>query len=651
METGVLKAELPSAHVLLVDDEVSILASIGMYLEDMGYRVSSASSGEEAIELMDRTIFDLIITDLVMGSVDGLQVVQRAKHLDQMVVVLTGYSAVHFAIDALRLGADDYILKPCDPQELEFRLRRCFDKLKVKKRAVLAEEALRESEKKIRSIIDHSPAFIFLKDLEGKYTLVNKQFEKLLRKNDRQLVGNSDYDIFPKEWADVMRKNDQQVIARNGPVEFEETFHLEDGPHTYFSIKFPVYFASGAPQGVCSISSDITERKRIERRLQQAQRMETIGCLAGGIAHDYNNLLMAIQGRTSIMLADKDSSHPDFEHLIQIENAIQRAAGLNKQLLGFARLGKYHIQKTDLNEFIREQNSFFARSRREIILKEEFEANLWAVEVDRGQIGQVLLNLYINASQAMQEGGTIHIQTKNVTLKEDYVKGFGVPPGRYVSLMVSDTGTGMDEAILERIFDPFFSTKEMRRGGGLGLAAAYGIIKNHGGMVDVHSERGKGTTFSIYLPAIDAAPMVQTEEKPVHETEFKKRDTIVLGVEQLLLVDDEQMILDVGKKMLTRLGYKVLIAGGGKEALEICKKYQGQIDMVILDIIMPEMGGEETFDAIKAIYPDMKVLLSSGYNKDERIKKILDKGCVGFIQKPYRMQELSQKLKEALNKK
>ena len=263
--------------------------------------------------------------------------------------------------------------------------------------------------------------------------------------------------------------------------------------------------------------------------------MESIGTLAGGIAHDFNNLLMAIQGRASMMLMDKDSSHPDFGHLRGIEGYVGNAADLTRQLLGFARGGKYEVKPTDLNELIRKENRMFGRTKKEISIREKYEENLWPVEVDRGQIQQVLLNLYVNAWQAMPGGGNSILETENVTLDENYVKPFSVEPGRYVKISVTDTGIGMDKATQERIFDPFFTTKGLGRGTGLGLASAYGIIKNHGGFINVYSEKGHGSTFNIYLPASEKE--VIEEKKPTGET--------LKGSETVLFVDDEEMITEV----------------------------------------------------------------------------------------------------------
>ena len=251
-----------------------------------------------------------------------------------------------------------------------------------------------------------------------------------------------------------------------------------------------------------NFARDITQLKKLEDQLQQAQKMESIGTLAGGIAHDFNNLLMGIGGRTSLMLMDSDSSHPYFENLKEIEAYVKSAAELTKQLLGFARGGKYEVKTTDLNEFIKKQNRLFGRTKKEITIRERYEKNLWTVEMDQGQIEQVLLNLYVNSWQAMSRGGDLYIQTENIVIDESFNRPYHVEPGKYVKVSVADTGVGMDEATQQRIFDPFFTTKEIGRSTGLGLASAYGIIKNHGGFIDVYSEKGEGATFNIYLPAL-----------------------------------------------------------------------------------------------------------------------------------------------------
>jgi CheY-like chemotaxis protein len=280
----------------------------------------------------------------------------------------------------------------------------------------------------------------------------------------------------------------------------------------------------------------------------------------------------------------------------------------------------------------------FGRTKKEINICKEYQDFVWTVAVDQGQIGQVLMNLFVNSWQAMPDGGVLSIATANITLDANYVKPFQVEPGRYVKLSVTDTGLGMDEKIQKRIFEPFFTTKEMGRGTGLGLATVYGIIKNHGGFIEVNSKKGDGTTFNVYLPATEIEVV---EEKRADEA-------LVRGSENVLLVDDEDLIIDVGEQILKRMGYTVLVARSGSEAIEIYSKKKDDIEMIVLDMIMPDMSGGEAYDRLREINPDIKVLLSSGYSLRGQAKDILARGCKGFIQKPFNMRELSHKLREVL---
>jgi nitrogen-specific signal transduction histidine kinase/ActR/RegA family two-component response regulator len=385
---------------------------------------------------------------------------------------------------------------------------------------------------------------------------------------------------------------------------------------------------------------DVTEKERLEQQLQQAQRMEAIGTLAGGVAHDFNNLLMGIQGNASLILLDKDVQNPHYERLKNIETYVKNGADLTKQLLGFARGGKYEVKPTDLNDLVKKSSEMFLRTKKEISIYPKYQEDIWGVEVDRGQIEQVLLNLYVNAWQAMPAGGRLYIQTENITLDEKYSKPLSLDFGRYVKLSVMDTGVGMDESTQQRIFDPFFTTKDMGRGTGLGMASAYGIIQNHGGIITVSSEKGRGTTFEIYFPATGKS---LPQKKEVAGQTLK-------GSENVLLVDDEDMVIDVGRQFLEKMGYQVLLASNGKEAIDIYKKNSDKVEIVILDMIMPDMGGGEVYDRLKEINPDIKVLLSSGYSIDGKAAEILKRGCDGFIQKPFNIADLSQKLREILDK-
>ncbi len=307
-------------------------------------------------------------------------------------------------------------------------------------------------------------------------------------------------------------------------------------------------------------------------------------------------------------------------------------------MLGFARGGKYEVVSTDLNRLIAHNTGMFGRTHKEIGIDCRLHPALWPVEVDRGQMEQMLLNLYVNAWQAMPEGGRLFITTSNVHREDPPFDGSEAAPGRYVKITVADSGTGMDESTRQRIFEPFFTTKPKGRGTGLGLSSVYGIVRHHGGLIEVHSEKGSGSTFEIFLPASDR-PVPAEIVVPVQ---------IIKGTETVLMVDDEEMVLNVGQAMLEKLGYRVFCASSGQEALTCFERHGEQIDLTILDMVLPDMSGGEIFDRLKARRPDLRVLLASGYSVDEQAREVLARGGSGFIQKPFSLEVLSRKLREVL---
>jgi PAS domain S-box-containing protein len=505
-----------------------------------------------------------------------------------------------------------------------------------------AEEAMYESEKYYRETINAMGDWILVVDPDLRVVLFNEAFKQVSRELGltTDVIGRTPMEVFPF-LPETLIDEYGWVFENKKVLITQETSKVGGREFVTESRKIPL-FKEGRIVRVVSVIRDITESKRLEAQLQQAQKMEAIGTLAGGIAHDFNNVLMAIQGRASLLSLHTDHEHPHFEHLTGIEDMVQRGAELTKQLLGFARGGKYEVKVTDLNKLVQKSCEMFGRTKKEIKMHEKHRKELWPVEIDRGQIGQVLLNLYVNAWQAMPDGGDLYVETGNVMLDESYTKPFGVSPGNYVKISVTDTGIGMDKATQQRIFDPFFTTKEMGRGTGLGLASAYGIVSNHGGIINVYSEKDKGTTFNIYLPA--SRKEVTTREKRVAEDVLK-------GTGRVLLVDDEDAIVDVGEEMLKEMGYSVLVARSGKEGVDVYTKHKEEIDLVILDMIMPDIGGGKAYDRMKEENPDVKVILSSGYSVDGQATEILERGCDAFIQKPFNIKEMSGKIREILEKK
>jgi two-component system, cell cycle sensor histidine kinase and response regulator CckA len=502
-----------------------------------------------------------------------------------------------------------------------------------------AETALQESEEKYRLLVENAHDGIYiLQDDVLKFT--NRKIE--------ELTGFEGIELAKMTFTDLVDPKDIEAIGErlqkksfNGKQTTPFSFRIIDKKNEvrWVELNTVDIVWEGRP-ATLNFLRDISPQKKMEAQFIQAQKMEAIGTLAGGMAHDFNNLLMGIQGNTSLILLDTKSNHPHYSKLKGIEQQVQAGAELTRQLLGVARGGKYEAQSTDLNQLIERGLDMFARTRKEIRVHKYFTPGIWTVDVDRSQIEQVLLNLYVNAGHAMPGGGDLYVETKNINLDEHYTGSYGLPPEKFVRISVTDTGIGMDENTQKRAFDPFFTTREMGRGTGLGLASAYGIIRNHGGIINIYSEKGEGTTFNIYLPA--------TEKKIDDQPEI--REEILKGTESILFVDDEETISLIGRRLLERLGYRVLTANSGQEALDIYQREGKSIDLVILDMIMPGMNGGETFDRLIRMNPLVNVILSSGYSINGQAKTILDRGCRGFLQKPFSLIDLSKKVRQVLDR-
>ncbi len=645
-------------QILVVDDEQRIVENISFCLKREGFEAVGAFNGEEALGLFQQHHFDVVLLDVSMPGMNGYDVMERLFDLDPdiIVIIITGYASVESAIRALKIGAWDYLKKPFEYAELIKTVKNALSQKKLinEKKAVSAR--LEASEKQYEYMVNNSPDLIFTLDEEGCFTFINEQFERVLGFVPTDLVGRSFETIIHK--GDLSRVDRLTRFEKfEGRVNDGQDMHFRfKKNHTLASkfdpfgefafmelkatpIQLPESHDRQAFNGVYAVARDVTERVNLENQLRQAQKMEAIGTLAGGIAHDFNNILMGIQGYASLVKTGFDRDSDEYKRLASIDEYVFSGAEMAKQLLGFAQKTAQETCLINLNYLLKMSAKMFGRTKKDIVIEQFLEKRLWGTVVDEGQIKQVLMNLFVNAWQAMPEGGNITIRSENVRLDDLQAAEAGLAEsGHFVKVTVSDTGIGMDEEIMSRIFDPFFTTKARGQGTGLGLATAYGIIKSHNGIINVESKPGQGSSFMFFLPA--SLKTVDT----LKDRNNRESEKIVNGKGTILLVDDEKGVIEVCSEMLESLGYKVCAANSGAEAIKTIESGQRRIDLVILDMVMPRMNGRETFEKIRRIDPSMKVLLSSGYNKEAQIEELMGKGCNGFILKPFDVATLSGKI-------
>ncbi|MCF8077000.1 MAG: PAS domain S-box protein [Desulfotignum sp.] len=505
-----------------------------------------------------------------------------------------------------------------------------------------AHEELLQRQQFLEAVLFHAPDAIITLDVHHRVTGWNPGAVKIFGYTSEEAVGVQLDDLVARgeHQAEAGTKT-QRVLSGKRVDAFTTVRYRKDGTPIHVVAAGSPILVGGMLKGVVAVYTDISKYKKMEQALWEAQKMNAIGTLASGIAHDFNNLLMGIQGRVSLIEMDQNPGNPHSEHIAAIEEYVKSAVNLTKQLLGFAQGGKYEVTPIDINELIKHSTAMFGRTSKGIRIQTKTWPKPLVVEADKRQIEQVLLNLYVNALHAMPGGGELRCETHAIKLDQKTDPSCPVRPGHYVMISISDTGTGMTKEVLKKVFDPFFTTRNRGRGTGLGLASAYGIVTNHGGMITADSRVGHGSTFTIYLPG--SQKNVESE-KPVEKT-------LAGGTETILLVDDEAMILDVGRDMLERMEYRVVTADSGESALSQLSKLNGEVDLVVLDLIMPGMSGAKVFDKIREWDPTIPVILSSGYSINGQATELLEQGCNGFIQKPYGIRELGEKIRCVLDEK
>lgn len=505
-----------------------------------------------------------------------------------------------------------------------------------------------ESETRYRDCFENAKDAIYVHDLNGRYTMVNKAGEALIGYTREEILQMSISDVVPQNCLEKIQARLNKKLTDHAPTIYEVEAIRKDGTHVPVEVSSRLIYENGVAVAVQGSARDITERKRAaealrasQLQLQQSQKLEAVGQLAGGVAHDFNNLLTAILGYTDLSLRRNDVEDPVRRNLEETKKAAERAASLIRQLLAFSRKQILEPKVLDLNVVVKDMHKMLTRLIGENIdLATKQADDLGIVKADPCQVEQIIVNLVVNARDAMPRGGKVTIETANVTLEE--LKHVSIQPGPYVMLAVSDTGTGIDEETQTRIFEPFFTTKEVGKGTGLGLSTVYGIVKQSGGNIWVYSEPEVGTVFKVYLPRVEAAEGVS--EKPSWE------NTVFHGSETVLLVEDEDVVRGLARKILVEAGYNVLDARNGDDAIRLCRDYRGPIDLLLTDVVMPETSGKEVAERLLEYRPAARVLYMSGYTDEAIVRHgVLDES-VDFIQKPFTWTKLGKKVREVLDR-
>ena len=492
-------------------------------------------------------------------------------------------------------------------------------------------------------LVETANAIIIGVDLQDRVTLFNSLAEKVTGYSKEEVLGQNYISLFSPASLREQMEQDFRNFHQNIPItDLKGRLLTKEGNELILSWNVTsIEDSEGNHTGYISIGKDISDQQKLETQLQQAQKMEALGTLAGGVAHEFNNILGGILGYASYIKTKLPKKHPCYPDVEMIEQSAERAAELTGRLLTLARKEIAKFRSLNLNETIQSVISLLSRTiDKNIAIESTLHPLTKAVRGDEGQLQQAILNLCLNARDAMPSGGTLTIRSQEVNIDQETAKAYhGTKPGQYLRISISDTGIGMDRQTRKRIFEPFFTTKTSGKHTGLGLSMVYGIIHNHEGFINVYSEVGKGTTFNLYLPIIKKAP----KKKEVI------KEKLPTGTETILVVDDEELILNLAEKLLAAGGYKVKLAGNGEAAIKQYEAEWREIDLVILDMIMPGMGGSRTFEQLKQINPDVRVVLSSGYSKEGDARSVLENGGRDFLQKPFNMEKLLHVVRKILD--
>ncbi len=668
-----LMQEAYCPQILVVDDNPANLRLLTGILAHHGYQVRPASSGRLALRSVAAEAPDLILLDVRMPDIDGYEVCRRLKthqvNRGIPVIFISALDEVADKIKGFDVGGVDYITKPFQAAEVLARvethlalrrLQRELEAQNVHLQHQIAErgrieEMLRDSEANYRNIFDNAPVGMYQTTPDGSFLNVNEALARIFGYESPADVMTSVKDIATDMWREPpnRRKMIDRAMAQDGVVNAEVEFIRKDGSTLTANLYVQaVRNADGSVRCLEGFVEDITDRKRAEQdreklrsHLMRVQKMQAIGTLTGGIAHDFNNMLTIILGYAELLLNETAESDPKHADLAKIVQTSRNGADLIQRLLTFSRQADTQALRLSLNDQIGDVHKLLLKAIPKMVeIDLVLEDNLATIEADPAQMEQVVMNLAVNGSKAMPQGGKLTIETKNVVLDDEACRTHhGAKPGKYVLLRVSETGPGMDTTTMDRMFDPFFTTKgwDSRKGTGLGLSTVQGVVERHDGFIECLSNPGDGTTFSAYFPAMG---------EDVETKELAGGQISRAGSETILLVDDEESIRELAKRYLERAGYSVIEAGNGMEALELYRNDQETISVIVLDLIMPQMGGNQCLRELLKINPEAKVIVASGYSSGGSNNESRDLGVKGFVAKPFNMRKLLEIVRDVLDK-